>query len=147
MKSKLTRTNIKKPVLTAFAILLIILGVVNFLKAFNRDLNQVPTETDNLITLRGGTIHAKAFCVENNNKMPCKGGFSIKSKIGNDQPIIRTSDEDGNLTASFEIGEYLLSPLSSSNPKYSLKEISSNEIKIEQGKVIDVEILYKSELK
>ena len=92
-------------------------------------------------------MHAKVFCIENNNKIPCKGGFSIKSKIGNDQAIIRTSDDDGNLTASFEIGVYLLSPLSSSNPKYGIGEISSNEIEIQQGKTIEVEVIYKSELK
>ena len=134
----------KKPVLIVFIILVFLFGVVYFLKTSNIDLNKVPTGTEYLTTKRGGTVHAKVFCVENNNKIPCKGGFSIKSKIGNDQPIIRISDEDGNLTASFEIGEYLLFPLPSSNPRFSSAEISSNEIKIQQGKIINIEILYKS---
>lgn len=137
----------KKSALAVFIISVFLLGSVYFLKTSIIELNNDPTETPDLTTKRGGTIHAKVFCIENNNKMPCKGGFSIKSKIGNDQAIIRTSDEDGNLTASFEIGEYLLSPLPSSNPRFSPSGISPNEIKIEQGKVINIEVLYKSDSK
>ena len=135
----------KKSLLIVFGVLIFLIGAVYFFKTLVIDINKVPSETDNFTTKRGGTIHAKVFCIENNNKMPCKGGFSIKSKIGNDQAIIRTSDENGNLTASFEIGEYLISPLPSSNQRFNSAEISPNEIKIEQGKVIDVEILYKSD--
>mgnify|MGYP001571339231 CR=1 FL=1 len=145
MKSKFISFNIKKPVLTVFIISVFLLGSVYFLKTSIIDLNNDPTETPDLTTKRGGTIHAKVFCIENNNKIPCKGGFSIKSKIGNDQEIIRTSDEDGNLTASFEVGEYLLFPLPSSNSIYNSEEILPNEIEIRQGKVIDIEVFYKSD--
>lgn len=61
--------------LIVFSVLIFLICVLYLFKSFNKGLNILPAGTDNVTSLRGGTIHAKIFCIENNNKVPCKGGI------------------------------------------------------------------------